>query len=283
MALASKVRIDIEGKELKDFINITINQSIYNHNDFNVVCRMDTFEEKNSFVMEKSKDYIGSVINITIEAKVKGESQTYSNIFKGLITSINTSKSHNDQSNYIILSGYSPDILMRDNPGNCSFENKTLKQIADDLLKPYPKDILKTRIDPAKGDSLSYTVRYNESRYDFLRRLATRYGEWFYYDGTQLFFGKLPDNKIDLKLGLDLNDFDFSIRMNPLNFRYVAYNRTSASSVEVASSRSGGKDNLNQYGGYAHDMSIKEFGQQSTLIYNRIMSPQLCNVAASET
>jgi type VI secretion system secreted protein VgrG len=270
MALASKVRIDIEGDELKDFIDLTINQSIYNHNEFKVVCRMDTFEDKNGFVMEKSKDYIGSVINITIEAKVKGESQTFSSIFKGLITSISTSKSHNDQSNYVILSGYSPDILMRDNPGSCSFENKTLKQIADDILKPFPKDVLKTRIDPAKTDSLFYTVRYNECRYDFLRRLAARYGEWFYYDGTQLLFGKLPDNKIDLKLGLDLNDFDFSIKMNPLNFRYVAYDRTNASPLEVASSRSGGKDNLNQYGGFAHDMSVKEFGQQSTSLYNNL-------------
>jgi type VI secretion system secreted protein VgrG len=273
MALASKVRIDIEGSEVKDFINLTINQSIYSHNDFNVVCRMDTFEDKNGFVMEKSKEYIGSVINITIEAKVKGESQTYSNIFKGLITSINTSKSDNDQSNYVILSGYSPDILMHDNPGNCSYENKTLKQISDEILKPYPKDVLKSRVDPVKGDSLSYTVRYNESRYDFLRRLATRYGEWFYYDGTQLLFGKLPDNKINLKLGLDLTDFDFSIKMNPLNFRYVAYDHSTASSLEAASSRSGGKDNLNQYGGFAHDMSIKEFGQQSTLIYNHLNVP----------
>ena len=270
MALASKIRIEVEGEELKDFLNLTIRQSIYTHNEFEVVCRMDTFEDRDGFVMEQSKKLIGSVITIAIEAKPKGQSQGSELLFKGLITAINTDKTHTSESDHVILSGYSPDILMRDNPGCYSFENKSLKQIADDILKPYPKDVLKSKCDPAKNDSLSYVVRYNESRYDFLRRLATRYGEWFYYEGTQLFFGKLPDNKTDLKLGLDLTDFNFSIRMNPLKFKYIAYDRTAAEPVEAASAKSGGKDNLNKYGGFAHDISMKEYGQQSTLFYNHL-------------
>jgi type VI secretion system secreted protein VgrG len=267
----AKVQIDIDGTDYNNFINLTVSQSIYTHNEFSVVYRMDTFEKKDSFVMEQSRKLIGSVIKITIEEKVKERSS--GNLFKGLITSINTSKSHNDQSNYIILSGFSPDILLRDNPGCSSFENKTLKQIADEVLKPYPKDILKIKTDPVKSDVLLYTVRYNETRYEFLRRLATRYGEWFFHDGTQLVLGRLPDSRIDLKLGLDLNDFDFSIRMNPLNFSYIAYDRTSASLVEINSSRSGGRDNLNQYGGYAHDKSMKEFSQQSRSLYNHLNVP----------
>jgi type VI secretion system secreted protein VgrG len=267
----AKVQIDIDGTDYNNFVNLTVKQSIYTYNEFKVVYRMDSFEKKDNFVMEQSKKFIGSVIKITIETKVKEKS--YSNLFKGLITSINTSKSHNDRSNFIILSGYSPDILLRDNPGCSSFENKTLKQIADEVLKPYPKDILKAKTDPVKSDSLLYTVRYNENRYEFLRRQATRFGEWFFYDGTQLILGKLPDNKIDLKLGMDLNNFAFSIKMNPLNFSFIAYDRTSASPVEINSSRSGGKDNLNQYGGFAHEKSIKEYSQQSRTLYNHLNVP----------
>ncbi len=273
MALASKIRIEVEGEELKDFLNLTIRQSIYTHNEFEVVCRMDTFEAKDGFVMEQSKKFIGSVITIAIEAKTKGQSKGSEHLFKGLITSIRTDKSHTSEADHVILSGYSPDILMRDNPGCFSFENKSLKQIADDILKPYPKDVLKSKCDPAKNDSLSYTVQYNENRYDFLRRLATRYGEWFYYEGTQLVFGKLPDNTIDLKLGMDLTDFNFSIRLNPLKFKYIAYDRTAAEPVEAASAKSGGKDHLNKYGGYAHDISMKEYGQQSTRL---LQSSECC-------
>ncbi|TFH37373.1 MAG: hypothetical protein E4G95_04860 [Bacteroidia bacterium] len=273
MALASKIRIEIEGEELNDFLHLTINQNIYTHHEFEVVCRMDTFEEKDGFVMEQSKKFIGSVISISIEAKMKGKSQASDHLFKGLITTLRTAKSHTGESDHVILAGYSPDILLSDNPGSFSYENKTLKQIADDLLKPYPKDLLKVRTDPAKNDRLTYIVQYNETRYNFLRRIAARFGEWLFYDGTQLVFGKLPDNRIDLKLGLDLNDFNFSIRMNPLKFKYVGYDYSSGDAVETVSDKFGGKDNLNNYGGFAHNASMKEFGQQSTLLYNHLNVP----------
>ncbi|MBE0653113.1 MAG: type VI secretion system tip protein VgrG [Bacteroidales bacterium] len=270
MALASKIQIEIEGEELKDFLNLTIKQNIYTHHEFEVICRMDTFEDRDGFVMEQSKKFIGSVISITIESKMKGKAQASEHLFKGLITSIKTNKSHSGEADHVILSGYSPDILMKDNPGSYSFENKSLKQITDDVLKPFPNDVLKSKVDPSKTDSLFYTVQYNENRYDFIRRLATRYGEWFFYDGTQLFFGKLPDNKIDLKLGLDLTDFNFSIKMNPSKFKYVAYDYSSAEAVEATSSSSGGKDNLNDYGGFAHDSSMNGYEQQSTFHYNHL-------------
>jgi type VI secretion system secreted protein VgrG len=288
MALASKIRIEIEGEELKDFLSLTIKQSMYDHHEFEVVCRMDTFEAPDSFVMEKTKKFIGSVINITIEAKQKGDSQPTDHLFKGLITSIRTAKSYSGEYDQVILSGYSPDILMSDNPGCFSFENSTLKQIADDILKPYPRDVLKSKTDPVKTDRLYYTVQYNETRYDFLRRLATRYGEWFFYDGTQLNFGKLSGNKTDLRLGLDLTDFKFSIKMNPLKFRYVAYDSTSAGPVDAASSDSGGKSHLNKYGEIAHDISMKQYGQRSTILYNNLNVPdnncknELNNVVALE-
>ena len=273
MALASKIRIEIEGEELTDFVNLVINQSIYGHHTFEVVCRMDTFEDKNGFVMDRSKKMAGSMISIIIEAKQKGESQPSEHLFKGLITSIKTAKSYSGEYDQVILSGYSPDILLDDNQGSFSYENYSLKQIVDDVLKPYPRDILRSKVDPVKTDRLIYTVRYNESRFEFLQDLAARYGEWFFYDGSQLLFGKLPDNKSDLKLGLDLTDFNFSIRMNPLKFRYIGYDRTSAEPVESVSSRSGGKENLNKYGGFAHDSSMKSFNQQSTVFYDHLNAP----------
>jgi type VI secretion system secreted protein VgrG len=270
MALASKIQIDIEGTELKDFLDLTVRQSIYSHNDFEVICRMDAFEKKNSFVMEQSNKFIGSSINLSIEVNLKGDTQPSEHLFKGLITSIRTTKSYTGETDHVIFSGFSPDILLRDNPGCASFENKSLKQIADEILKPYPKDVIKSKIDPVKTDSLVYTVQYSESKYDFLRRIASRYGEWFFYDGTQLYFGKLADFRTELKLGLDLTEFNFSIRMNPLNFKRIAYDSSSAKMVEATSSGSGGKNNLNKYGVVAYDASMKEYNQQSALLYKHL-------------
>jgi Rhs element Vgr protein len=269
MALA-KVRIEIDGKELKDFLNLTINQSIYTFHQFEVVCRMDTFEKPDGFVMEQSKKMIGSLITISIGADLKGKSSGSDHLFKGIISGIRAAKSDTGQTDHVILSGQSPDILLNDNPGCRSFENKSLKQIADDVLKPYPKDVLRAKTDPAKSDQFPYIVQYNENRHDFLRRLATRFGEWLYYDGTELRFGKLSSSKTDLILGMDLTDFKFSIGTNPLKFKYVGYDYTKAEKVDSASSKNGGKNQLNEYGGYAHDKSMKQYSQESILYYNHL-------------
>jgi Rhs element Vgr protein len=288
MALASKIRIEIEGQELKDFLNLTINQSIYTFHQFEVVCRMDTFESPDGFVIEQSKKMIGSVITISIGTDLKGKSSGSDHLFKGIITEIRAAKSDTGQADHVILSGHSPDILLNDNPGCQSFENKSLKQIADDVLKPYPKDVLRAKTDPAKSDQFPYIVQYNETRHDFLRRLATRFGEWFYYDGTELHFGKLSGSKTDLKLGIDLTDFKFSIGTNPLKFKYIGYDYTKAEKVEIASSKSGGKNQLNEYGGYAHDKSMKQYSQESILYYNHLntketnVSKELSHVVSLE-
>jgi Rhs element Vgr protein len=270
MALASKIRIEIDGEELRDFLHLTINQSIYAFHEFSIVCRMDTFEKEGTCILEQTKKIIGSIITILIESESSGGQNL---LFKGIICSVGASKSDTGEADHITLSGQSPDILLNDNWGCRSFENKTLKQIIDELLRPYPQDVVKSKCNPEKKDQLPYVVQYNETRYDFIRRLAARFGEWFLYDGTKLLFGQLPTNKVDVILGVDMSDFNFSIKTNSPKFKYVSYNYESAETLETSSSKSGGKKSLNEYGAYAHDKSTKQYTQESTLYYDRLNAP----------
>ena len=124
-----------------DFLDLTIDQKMNGIQEFRVDCRMDTFEDSDGFVMEKSKKHIGSIITITIDAyKPGGKESTPGVFFKGIINSINAIKSDLSNEDRIVLTGYSPDILLRDHEGCRSFENKSLKQIVDEVLKPYPWD-----------------------------------------------------------------------------------------------------------------------------------------------
>src|SRR5512145_2965373 len=103
------------------FVSIAIRQSIYSHNEFEVVCRRDTFEESDTFTMEQSCKLIGALIIISIEHGKEKDNPASKLMFKGLITSIRSGKSYTCESDQVILSGYSPDILLSDNPGCCSF------------------------------------------------------------------------------------------------------------------------------------------------------------------
>ena len=51
-------------------------------------------------------------------------------------------------------------------------------------------------LNAAHKKQLDYICQYEESDFDFVRRLALQYQEWMYYDGLKLVFGKprrLPD------------------------------------------------------------------------------------------
>jgi len=273
MALASNVQIEIDGKELKDFLHFTISQSIYDFHEFEVICRMDAFENANGFIMEQSKKMIGSIITIAVEAYLKDKSSGPNLLLKGIITGIKAEKSDIGADDHIVLSGCSPDILMSDVPHCESYEDKNLHQIVKAVVKPYPTNVLKCNIDTAKRDVLPYTVQYNENRYDFIRRLAIRYGEWFFYDGTQVYFGKLPNTESNLKLGIDLNDIDFAIQIRANKSNLAAFDYSSGKSIEANTANNEGKNMQNEYGAYAFDQSSKQYSQASVNYYNHLNAP----------
>ncbi|MCX6225284.1 MAG: phage baseplate assembly protein V [Bacteroidia bacterium] len=275
MGLISKVKVEIDGEEIKNFVELRIRQNIYSHHEFEIKYRKENFEEMDSFPMENSKKFIGAAIKIEMEAFTDQFKKAKPALFfKGIITDIRASKSGMAQNDFIFLTGFSPDILLQDNPGCNSFKDVTLKQIVDKVIAPYPKDMLRYQVKPNNGDKHPYTVQYNESRYDFLRRLAVRFGEWFYYDGSELIYGTPTGKTNDLCLGEDLNDFAFSIRLNPLNMKYVTYNPSSAKPVESSTKDSTGGNQLNEYGNFAHQKSMKLYNQNSVRLYNHLATEE---------
>lgn len=275
MGLVSKVTIEIDGETIRNFMEFKIQQRICDHHEFEVKCRTETFEEPNTFLIEKSKRFIGKEIKIEIESFSSGFSGSRPALyFKGLITDVKASKSGFAEDDHILISGYSPDILLQDNPGCNSFPDFTLKQVVDKVLTPYPRDMIRYQVRPSNIEKHPYTVQYNESRYNFLKRLAVRFGEWFFYDGTELVFGAPTGRSSNLCLGEDMQDFSFSIRINPLNMKYVTYNPSTARSVESATNSSTGSNSLNEYGNFAHQKSMRLFNQNSVRLYNHLATDE---------
>lgn len=89
-----------------------------------------------------------------------------------------------------------------------SFYKKKLDAIIDsafqnsDLKSSITKDVQTTK-------ELHYTVQYHQTLFGFLSFLAIRFGEWMYYDGEQLQFGKKPDgDAIELTVPGDVSNLN---------------------------------------------------------------------------
>lgn len=153
--------------------------------------------------------------------------------FRGVIVSASGSRSRTEYS--IEVEARSYDALLIDNPNCKSFEKKNLSEIVEDIVDDY-SDKIAAEINPRFTEVLPYTVQYNETDYQFLLRLAQRFGEWMYNDGEHLVFGKLPQGD-PVVLGYpnkDISAYHVDLKMQHVAFSHVAssYNSYDAEQKE---------------------------------------------------
>ena len=205
MNFVSKIEISIDGKSLKSFSSLSLQQNIFGHHALEVVFQRDTFEKEGNLILDESDKLLGGEIDLKISAENENKNE-----FKGIITEVSASKTDGSFGGDIVISAQSPDILLDDGEHCRSFENKSLDKIIKQILKEYQFDTKNIKPKTSK-DSLPYTVQYKESAYAFLNRLAAKKGEWFFYNGKDLVFGELPSKSFKLKYGVDLFHFDFCL------------------------------------------------------------------------
>lgn len=112
-------------------------------------------------------------------------------VFKGMIIDVSASRATaSSQSASVTVATW--DALLQNAPHCRSFENMTLKEIIDSVLKPYSD--IKSQISPRFKEKIPYIVQYNQSDYAFIRMLAIRFGEWMYNTGETFIFGEMDDS-----------------------------------------------------------------------------------------
>jgi type VI secretion system secreted protein VgrG len=159
---------------------------------------------------ESSKKWIGKPL------EVEG-------LFKGVVTSVSLSRARTGGSDFVI-NGHTPTIHLDDGIHVRSFGKKNLSQIVHEVLQPYESKFSETKVSPNYTKPMKYRVQYRESNFAFLNRLAARYGEWFYYDGLKLHFGKYTEGAvIRLNFERDLTHFNISMKTVPVNFKLHVY------------------------------------------------------------
>ena len=185
-------------------------------------------------------DIIGKDITLRLETENieqqslgSGGDKTADIEFQGVIVSASGSRSGTEFN--IVVEAQSHDALLGDNPTCKSFEQMTLSDIVNDVLSDYASE-MQIVVDPRFTEVIPYCVQYNETNYQFLQRLAMRYGEWMYHDGRQLVFGNLVEqDHVTLTYpGQDIPSYHVDLQMHHVAFHHVAssYNAFDAENRE---------------------------------------------------
>ena len=272
MAQLTSARISIDNEEIENFVNLDIFQNLYEISSFRISYELEDLENQDEFIVERTKNFIGKTCTINTESQEIGNSESNEGFsFRGIVTEVHSNKSGMESGDLIIIQGQSPDVILKGKPNCRTYKDQTLEQIVNEVLQPYPRNLLNPNVSPRHSDQLSYMVQYMESDYDFLRRISIRYGEWFFYNGQELFFGELPDiDELELTIGVDIDSFQFDLKAAPSANMYRYIHDSEKEILEWESGNNSVDQKLNEYGRHAYTESNQLFSEQSERTYNHL-------------
>ena len=249
------IAVSIDGKQSEQF-NIELNGSKFVMEEFSLTQHLlepcflsfnlhkDAEEDINDIEFNVPASIIGKEVTLLLQTECMEQSmegfeegsQNGDIEFKGFIT--NASAMRADDNDYNIqVEAVTHDGKMYTN-SDCFMYNKyTLAAIVSELVgTDYKLDVEGT---VAYQDEIHYTVQYNEGDYQFLQRLASRYGEWMYNTGTKLHFGKL-ENQESIQLTYPSQDVtNYSVKLQTYHQQnvnmHLLYNRGGAMSAGFGS------------------------------------------------
>jgi uncharacterized protein involved in type VI secretion and phage assembly len=248
--------IEIEDQKIEYYSSVIIKQQFNDHHEFFIRIKYDVLEKMGTFSLEKAQKMIGKTAIIKLK-KADDFEDAYE--FRGIVCEINLEQSDNFTSD-LVLKGYSPTILLENGIHFASFYKKNLQQIAQQITQPVSDYNCTVNINPQYKNAVTYISQYRESTFHFLNRLSSDFGEWFYYDGKDLFFGKPSSSPpVDVTYGEDVHNIQFKLRILPLSF--TSYSYVSKDDKFITYDAPSGVDGLDQYGSHALQESNKVFSQ----------------------
>ena len=248
-------KVTVKGEEQK-FVSLHLRQGFNRHHTFTVV--VNYLSPNNTFQQtpEKFIGYIGETASISFVHRQTGESYD----FEGIITQVEMVGSMGETGG-VAIHGTSPTILYENNRTLDSWMDQSLSTIIKEATQEYGKVDLVSN--PKYATPIPYMAQYNESVFDFMNRLSALYGEWFYYDGTKVYFGK-PDRDNTEKIVYDMDLEEVRLVANLVPGKSARYDYVAQENKQHNADTPAKPDGMNDLQSIAHSCSEKAYTAKTT-------------------
>ena len=216
--------ITIGGKSYDDYVftDFVLTKELLKPNELRFSMRKKSvLKTEQDVAFAISNELLGAVVKLQVKTNRRDQSQNIKSEelgFEGVICNLTSQRDTMSQGMLIQVTAFSPDYFLIDNPHCYSFENKTLNAIVTEAVDE-PAHKITLCIQPKMDKAIPYVVQYNENTYQFIARLAQRYGEFFYYEDGKLVFGKVDAKPaVTLHPDTDVLAYHYDLAMDHPHF-----------------------------------------------------------------
>ncbi|WP_187356519.1 phage late control D family protein, partial [Flavobacterium ajazii] len=228
--------------------NLEVSQKMADHHHFSFVWQYTGKAIINPADQAKAlRTYLGDEVIFTFKSLTGIRLMS-----KGIITELSSIDLHGSAEG-LHVKGVSHSIVLDDMKKSRTYQQRGMDDIVLDILAEGPGEFYeRDAIKSTYLQEFKYMAQYNETNFDFLKRLAKRYGQWFYFDGMRMQFGQTKTSKIKLINGASLHSFKIQTNMASHKISLGGYDYNSASNIRNASARTsaGSKDSFSAVVGH---------------------------------
>ena len=210
--------IILDGKSVPHCNSIVIHQAFNAHHTFELILDQNALGKPGSHDLYDYQDYVGRDLYIGF-----GERNTDDNSFQGIVTEVGLQQQEGSWGK-LVLKGKSKTCLLDAGATFISYEKMRLSDIINYCIDYTTTARLDLKNDPNHTEEIPYMCQYGESGFDFLNRLSAEYGEWFFYDGTNICFGRPSKQKnIELVYGSNISAMNYAMQILPAKAEHYTY------------------------------------------------------------
>ena len=250
------VGVHINDKAITEILSVNITQDIAGHNELKMRFYQDQAQAEGSLTFEGAEKLLGQVTEVEFYDKNGVSDGRLQNLF--VIADVQFEQQALNEG-IITVTGYAPTWILDGEPHFETFYKKSLSTIAKSVAKSLPQVKASIKADPTITDTLPFVCRYNESAWNFLKRLSAETGQWLYFNGKELVFGK-PEAKQGPKIiyGHNCYNINMSLRARPVQQSLFDYEADEDRSIKTAANNYNG--NAGMYNLIAFNKSRELFG-----------------------
>lgn len=194
------------------FVNLELVQEYGQHHHFKI--QLDFDATGKAFMNEPTEqiDLIGRTVVIDIQ---HGSNNGGAYVFKGIITKVRMT-GKDGKKGYWILEGSSPTVMLERGKRMDVYSDTTLHNIFKKLIDGVYSDYIKYVDEPTFENKIDFLMQYDETDWEFLKRISYLYGENLFYSGSEIIFGAYEEwEAVRLTYDREIADIEFCTKMLP--------------------------------------------------------------------